>query len=154
MATEYDYTNGSIQWNRPIPLPVSNDKITPVKSIVDFSLQTLDAGEADIGVIINIPADTTVLYCTVLPREDGDGSLAPTNSTIDIGVTGSTAKWGSGLVLDTEEYNVATSGGVAPTLAPHYYETAGTIIVTATIDDADVDISTGRAEIIAYCINH
>lgn len=153
VASTYDFTNGSVQGQiRPINPPIEPREITPISNVVDFSQQSLDAGEGDIAQVLPIPAKTIVLFVTVLPKADADGSLAASNATVDVGYGGSTAKWGSGIVLDTAEFNVAATGGVAPTLAPHYFASADTIDLVATTDDGDVDISAGMAEVTAYCV--
>jgi len=149
-ATNYDAT-GNI---KPVMLPIERDRITPVKNTVDFSTYSLDAGEGDTLKAVPIPAGVTVLWCTVLPTTDGDGSLPPTNATVDVGDGTDADKFGAGVVLDTAEFNVATSGGVAPTMAPRYFGTAGNVVLTATTDDADVDIDAGRAEVTAYCVKY
>ena len=154
MATTYNFTDGSVQPYKPLPQVIERDRITPVKNIVDFSKQPLDAGEDDVAQAIAIPANVTVLFCSVLPVADGDGNLAGTNATVDIGYGGDADAWGAGIVLDTKEYNVASTGGAAPTYNPVYFASADTIDLTATADDADVDISAGRAEVTAYCIRH
>lgn len=148
--TAYDFTSNI----RPILPPIERGVITPITNIVDFSAQSLDAGAGDTAKALPVPAGVTVLFCSVLPMTDGAGSLAPTNATVDIGDGTDADKWGAGIVLDTAEYNVATTGGVAPGYAPVYYGSAGYVVLTATTDDADVDITAGRAAVTAYCIRH
>ena len=146
MATTYNYTDGSIQGRGVLPLPVEYEKITPVKGVVDFSQQALDAGEGDIAQAINIPAKTTVLTVTALPLTDSDDSLPPTNATVDVGYAGND-QWGDGI-------NIASAAYGTTIFLPYYFAAADTIDITATTDTADVDIDSGRVEVIAYCIRH
>lgn len=153
--TTYDFTSsGSIMGSLPVPETIEKGKIVPVTGIVDFDRQSLDADDGDVAKVINIPANTEVLYCSVIPAEDANGDLPPNNATVDCGYGDDVDQWGAGIVLDTVEHNVATSGGVAPTLAPVFFEDADTIDLKATTDDADVDIDTGRAIVTAYCVKY
>lgn len=155
MATTYDFTySGSIMGSLPLPETIEKGKIVPVTGVADFDRQSLDAGEADVAQVIHIPAGTEVLYCSVIPAKDANGDLPPANATVDCGYGSGVNQWGSGIVLDTVEHNVATSGGVAPTLAPVYFASADTIDLKATTDDADVNIDTGRAIVTAYCVKY
>jgi len=147
MAT-YDFTNGSVQGRiNPIPLPIDTEAITPIKNIADFSQQTMNAGDGDVGQVIPIPAGTTVLYATALPLTDGAGDLPATNTSIDVGYGGNVDQWGDGLSMAASQYGTAL-------FAPVYFASADTVDIVATVDGADVDIDSGRVEITAYCIKH
>ncbi len=144
----YDFTNGSVQGPlRPLPLPVEKGDITPVRNIVDFSQQALDAGLGDVGRVLNIPAGTTVLYVTALPLTDADGNLPAANTTIDVGTGIDVDQFGAGLSMAASQYGTAL-------FAPLYLAAADTIDIKATTDGADVNITTGRVEITAFCIKH
>ena len=141
-ASTYNFTNGSIAG---IPktvdsLPNTSGYYTR-SNIVDFSKQTLDAGNADIAQVINVPADTWVVQ--VLVRTI---TAETTNGTVDLGSGLDVDQWGDALV-------VSTAAGDLPTLdAAEYFAAADTIDITATTDTADVDIDAWKAEIIAIML--
>lgn len=128
-------------------MPVGYEDIVPLRGTADFSQQSLDAGAADVAQVINIPAKTTVLFVTVLPAKDGDGSLPAASTTVDVGHGTTVAQWGDGVSLAAAAYGTTV-------FLPYYFATADTIDLTATTDTADVDITAGKVEVIAYCIRH
>ena len=57
MATTYNFTDGSIT-GQPKPteaLPNTGGLLSYGRILLTFRLQTLDAGEADVAQVINIP---------------------------------------------------------------------------------------------------
>lgn len=141
MAT-YNFTDGSISGMPKIADTLPNTTGTFVRSnIVDCSLQNLDAGDGDVGQVINIPADTFVMR--VLLRTI---TAETANGTVDLGHGGNADVWGDALAID------AAAGIVATLDVPQYFASADTIDVTATTDTADVDIDGWKFEIIAVMV--
>lgn len=140
MATTYNFTNGSISGQPKAVDTLPNTTGLFVRSnYVDFSNQTLEAGESDVAQVINIPADTWVLQVVlrVITADD-------TNATVNVGY-GAGDTWGDGVSL-------ASTGNVALTNnsgAAYYFSSADTIDITATTDTADVDIDGAVIEIAA-----
>lgn len=125
---------------------------------IDFAHQTLDAGNGDVAQVMHIRKGTYVfnVWLNVL-------HVAPANSTVDLGYGGDVDYWGAALRLDTagvlsQKYiiketasaqvigNRALFAGV-----PVYFADSDTIDIVATVDVADVNISSGKIEIIAEC---
>lgn len=141
MAT-YNFTNGSIEGQMvPPEVGLSENKFYVKRCIVDFSKQTLDAGDGDVGQAINVDAGTTVLtaWVRVITAETANG-------TIDLGYGGDPDIWGDGVSID------AANAVVGATVAPVYFSSDDTIDVTATIDGADVDLDGGKIEVCALCL--
>jgi hypothetical protein len=104
MATTYDFTSSDTQGTRGLIQPVLDPGvITPIKNRIDFSQQTLDAGDGDIAQCINIPSETYVLDCFV-----SVATAETANATFDLGYGGDAGYFGKNLNLD--------STGVVPTL--------------------------------------
>lgn len=141
-ASTYNFTDGSLGGQIiPPNTQTCENNTTVLRNILDFSSQNLDAGEGDIAVALNIPAGTTVLnsFIRVMTADDA-------NATVDLGYTGAVATWGDGVALSTADVIVGNTGTAA------YFKTAGTIIVTATTDTADVDITKAKVEVVANCL--
>jgi len=143
MAT-YNFTDGSIE-NQMVPpeMEIVTTQPTILRNIVDCSLQTLDAGDGDVGIVLNIPANTTVLECgiRIITAETADG-------TLDLGVTGvNVDQWGAALAVDSA---VGTILGMLS--APLHFASADTIDVLATTDTNDVDLDGLQFEVFAVCI--
>ncbi len=142
MATTYNFTDGSINGQIIPPETATCENNTTIRrNILDFSLQSLDAGLADIAVALNIPAGTTVLSAWIRPI-----TADAANATVDLGITGAVNVWGDGLVLSAADVIVGDTN------VPKYFATAGTIIVTATVDTADVNITLAKVEVVANCL--
>lgn len=140
---EYNFTDGSITGVRKphATTPASNCVYTR-SNVIDCALQTLDAGDGDTGIVIQVPADTWVLSVALRTI-----TAETANGTVDIGVKGGdTDAFGDALAID------AAAGGVLTLWAPSYFAAAGQIIVTATTDTADVDIDGWKAEIVALMV--
>jgi hypothetical protein len=144
MATTYNFTNGSISGAMyPAETTLHENEIVVRRNIVDFSLQTLDAGEGDIAQVLKIPAKTTVLRAgiRVITAETANG-------TVDLGYGGGVDEWGAGVSL-------ATADAVVGMLdSPVYFASADTIDIVATIDVADVDIDGAKIEVFALMYKH
>lgn len=139
MATTYNFTNGSISGQSKAHDTLPNTTGLFVRSnIVDFANQTLEAGEADVAQVINIPADTWVLQVVLrtITAETADG-------TVDLGSGLDPDQWGDALAID------AAAGIVQTIDIAEYFASADTIDITATTDTADVDIDGWKAEIVA-----
>ena len=67
MATTYVFYDGSItgQMIPPKHTP-EEDEMFILRNIVDFSKQTLEAGEGDIAQVLSVPAGTTAVSYTHL----------------------------------------------------------------------------------------
>ncbi len=142
MATTYNFMDGSIDGQPVIPDNLPNTTGVYARSqIVDCANQTLDAGEDDVGQILNIPADTWVLR--VLLRTI---TAETANGTVDLGTDLNPDVWGDALAID------AAAGEVATLDVPSYFAAANTIDVTATTDTADVDIDGWKFELIALMV--
>lgn len=141
MAT-YNFTDGSIagQVNPPEVTTIDN-QLTIMRNIVDCSKQTLDAGDGDVGQVLNIEAGTTVLtaWARVITAET-------TNGTIDIGYGDDVDHWGDGVAIDTDD------AVVGATIAPVYFASDDTIDIKATTDTADVDIDGAKLEVCALVL--
>lgn len=144
MAT-YDFTNGSIegQMKPPVHTP-EEDELFILRNIVDCSKQTLDAGNGDVGKVLNIPAGTTVLsaWGRIITPETASG-------TVDLGYGGSVNAWGNALAVDAAAGSIV---GATNNFVPIYFASADTIDITATIDTADVDIDGLKMEVCALCL--
>ena len=104
MATTYNFMNGSVQGSRSVVQPVLEPGvITPIRAYIDFTQQTIDAGEGDIAQVIQIPAGTWVMDCfmRVITAETAD-------ATCSLGYGDDADYWGRALNLDAT--------GVAKTL--------------------------------------
>uniref|UniRef100_A0A6H1ZRU7 Putative structural protein n=1 Tax=viral metagenome TaxID=1070528 RepID=A0A6H1ZRU7_9ZZZZ len=116
MATTYNFTNASLT-NVPKPPEFQAYETYPFvrRNIVDLSLRSLDAGEADVGQVINIPANTWVLdvWVRVITAETANGS-------IDLGYGSDVDYWGNALAIDA-------TGQVATTLHASSTWDAGSI---------------------------
>ena len=144
MATTYNFTDGSVAGHSvPADVTLHENRVRVKRNILDFSKQTLDAGEDDIAQAINIPANTTVLsaYIRVITAETANG-------TCDLGYGGNVDQWGDGVSLATAN---AIVGGLD---APKYFAAADTIDVLATTDTADVDIDGAKIEVVARMLKH
>ena len=141
MAT-YNFTDGSISGLEKIADNLPNTKGPYVRSaVVDCAKQNLDAGDGDVGQVLNIPADTWVMR--VLLRTI---TAETANGTVDLGHGGDADVWGDALAID------AAAGIVATLDVPQYFASADTIDVTATTDTADVDIDGWKFEIVAVMV--
>ena len=141
MAT-YNFTDGSISGQAKVAATLPNTTGPFVRSnVVDCANQTLDAGDGDVGQVLNIPADTWVTQ--VLLRTI---TAETTNGTVDLGHGGSTDVWGDALAVD------AAAGIVATLDVAQYFASADTIDVIATTDTADVDIDGWKFEILAVMV--
>lgn len=144
MATTYNFTNGSIHGQmRPHDVTLHENRVRVERNILDFSLQNLNAGDSDVGQAITIPAMTTVLNARVrvITAETASG-------TIDLGYGTNPDQWGDGIAVDTINTIV---GGID---APVYFAAADTIDVVATTDTADVDLTIGKIEVLAFMLKH
>ena len=141
MAT-YNFTDGSIAGQiKPPETTLSENQPFILRNILDFSKQTLDAGNGDVAQALNVPAGTTVItaWIRVITAET-------TNGTVDLGYGGDVDKWGDGVAIDT------ANAIVGATVARVYFASADTIDVKATIDVADVDIDGAKIEVCALCL--
>lgn len=144
MATTYNFTNGSIAGiDKPIEATLEDNFPTIRRAIVDFSKQTIDAGEGDIAQVINIPAATYVIavWARIITAET-------TNGTVDLGYGGSN-QWGDALAIDAAAGSIV--GGSNDWL-PVYFASADTIDIKATTDTADVDIDGAKLEVCAVML--
>jgi hypothetical protein len=140
MADTVSFLDGTLQKKAIDTLP--NTMGPYVRSnVVDCANRTLDAGDADVGQVLNIPANTWVMR--VLLRTI---TAETANGTVDLGHDGNADVWGDALAID------AAAGIVATLDVPQYFATANTIDVTATTDTADVDIDGWKFEISAVMI--
>lgn len=141
-ATTYNFTNGSITGAPKLAdtLPNSMGPFTR-SAVIDCAKQTLDAGNGDVGQVLNIPANTWVqrVLLRTITAETASG-------TVDLGHGGNADVWGDALAID------AAAGIVATLDVPQYFASADTIDVTATTDTADVDIDGWKFEIMAVMI--
>lgn len=141
-ATTYNFTDGSIVGLEKIHDTLPNTMGPYVRAaVVDCAFQTLDAGEGDVGQVLNIPANTWVQR--VLLRTI---TAETANGTVDLGHGGNADVWGDALAID------AAAGIVATLDVPQYFASADTIDVTATTDTADIDIDGWKFEIAAVMI--
>ena len=128
MAT-YNFTDGSISGMPKIADTLPNTTGTFVRSnIVDCSLQNLDAGDGDVGQVINIPADTFVMR--VLLRTI---TAETANGTVDLGHGGNADVWGDALAIDA-----AAGRAEAAVAADHTAPPCGVSLAVASGDQADV----------------
>ena len=144
MATTYNFIDGTIDGAvRPADVTLHENRTRWLKTIVDFSLQNLDTGATDVGRVLNIPANTTVLtaYVRVMTAEAANG-------TCDLGYGGNTDQWGDGISLATADVIV---GGLD---APVFFAAADTIDIIGTVDGADVDLTTAKIEVVAKVLKH
>ena len=144
MATTYVFYDGSISGQMVPPRHTpEEDEMFILRNIVDFSKQTLEAGEGDIAQVLYIPADTTVIACwlRIITAET-------TNGTVDLGYGGSNG-WGDALGLDG---SVGAILGCTHDWVPIYFGDADTVDITATTDTADVDIDGAKVEVVAVCL--
>jgi hypothetical protein len=141
-ASTYNFTDGSITGQPKVADTLPNTTGPFVRSsIVDCANQNLDAGNGDIGQVLNVPADTWVMR--VLLRTI---TAETANGTVDLGHGGNADVWGDALAID------AAAGIVATLDVPQYFASADTIDVTATTDTADVDIDGWKFEIVAIMV--
>lgn len=141
MAT-YNFTNGSISGQPKVSDTLPNTTGLYVRrNIVDCANQTLDAGDGDVGQVINIPADTWVLQVVLRTI-----TAETANGTVDLGTDLDVDQWGDALAVD------AAAGIVQTIDIAEYFAAANTIDVTATTDTADVDIDGWKFEIIAVML--
>jgi hypothetical protein len=145
VATTYNFTDGSIAG---VPKPPEHtpieDRLFVRRNIIDCGLQTLEAGAADVGQCINIPAGTTVLaaWIRIITAET-------TNGTLDLGYGGAVNVWGDALAVDTAAGGIL---GATHDWVPVYFSSADTIDVVATTDTADVDLDAAKFEVVAVMI--
>jgi hypothetical protein len=142
---DYDFTDGSIAGHRkPVEMTMQDNQFFILRNVVDFSLQTLDAGDGDTATVLNIPADTIVyyLFINVLTAETDDG-------TIDVGDNTTADYW-----LDGGDSEISATGLVPldTTGVPIYYSSADAVTIKATTDTNDVDIDGAKIEFIALCV--
>jgi len=144
MATEYVFYDGSItgQIVPPKHTP-EEDEMFVLRNIVDFSKQTLEAGESDVAQVLSIPAGTTVIACwlRIITAETASG-------TVDLGYAAGNS-WGNALALDG---SVGAILGATHSWVPYHFVAADTIDITATTDTADVDIDGAKVEVTAVCL--
>lgn len=144
MATTYVFYDGSItgQIVPPKHTP-EEDEMFILRNIVDFSKQTLQAGESDVAQVLSIPAGTTVIACwlRIITAET-------TNGTVDLGYAANEF-WGDALAVDG---SVAAILGATHDWVPYYFAAADTVDITATTDTADVDIDGLKVEVTAVCL--
>ncbi len=143
--TTYNFTDKSILGvPKPPEMTVDETLLVVRRNIIDTTLQNLDAGDGDIAQVINIPANTTVLWAGIRVM-----TADAANSTVDLGVTTTNAdQWGDALSLATANVLVGMLH------APLFFAAADTIDVLATTDGADVNITAAIFEVIAVCIEH
>ena len=144
MATEYVFYNGSIEGQMVPPKTTPTENSTFIlRNIVDFSKQTLEAGESDVAQVLLIPAYTTVISCwlRIITAET-------TNGTVDLGYAAGNT-WGDALALDGSVGDIL---GATNNWVPVYFSSADTIDLTATTDSADVDIDGAKVEVTAVCL--
>jgi hypothetical protein len=142
MATTYNFTNGSIAGQPKVNDTLPNTTGVFVRSnVVDCANQNLDAGEGDVGQVINIPADTWVLQVVLRTI-----TAETANGTVDLGSGLDADQWGDGLAID------AAAGIVQTIDIAEYFAAADTIDVTATTDTADVDIDGWKFEVVAVML--
>lgn len=139
----YNWTDGTVLGAKK-PHDTTPRGFSPftLRNYVDLDLQTLDAGDGDSALVLNIPANVLVTHCYLNVRDAGAA-----NSTCDLGITGGNVdQWGDALAL--------SALGIAATAieAPYFFLTAGTIQVLATTDGADVDLTSIGFEVIASCL--
>lgn len=140
MADTVSFTDGTYQDKAIDTLPNTMGPFVR-SNIVDCANRNLDAGEDDVGQVLNIPANTWVVR--VLLRTI---TAETANGTVDLGHGGNPDVWGDALAID------AAAGIVATLDVPQYFASADTIDVTATTDTADVDIDGWKFEICAIMV--
>lgn len=142
MATIYTYND--LSSGPPHSRVIDEDLMKIHRVIIDCSLQTLDAGAADVCQCIDIPAGTTVLaaWLRVITAETANG-------TVDLGYGGSVNAWGNALAVDSA---AGTILGATHDWVPIHFATADTIDVVATTDTADVDIDGAKLEVNAVFV--
>lgn len=125
---------------------------------INFSAQTLDAGDADVAQVLHIRRGTYIFNVWINVVQ-----ACPTSSTIDLGYGSDTDYWGNALPLDTvglvaqkyivtETASMRVIGDRSPFAGvPVYFSSADTIDIIATVDTADVNISSGKIEVVAEC---
>lgn len=145
MATTYVFHDGTItgQMVPPQHTP-EEDEMFILRNIVDCSKQNLDAGAADVGQVLSIPAGTTVIACwlRMITAETANG-------TVDLGYGGSVNAWGNALAVDSAAGSIL---GATHDWVPVHFVSADTIDVVATTDTADVDIDGAKFEVVAVCL--
>lgn len=142
MATTYNFTDGSISGQPKVADTLPNTTGVFARSnIVDFANQTLEAGEADVAQVINIPADTWVLQVVLRTI-----TAETANGTVDLGSGLDADQWGDALAVD------AAAGIVQTIDIAEYFASADTVDITATTDTADVDIDGWKCEVIAVML--
>ena len=147
----YNFTDGSIAGQViPRAYNTGENQLYIRRNFVDFSKQSLDAGNADVAQVINIPAGVCVIdaWLRVITKETADG-------TVDLGYSGSGTDvdhWGAALAVDSAVGTILR----LPTTTdapPIYFSSAGTIDIKATTDTNDVDIDGLKCEVVALCVN-
>lgn len=141
----YDFTDGTIAGSgiqSQAAATTRDNALVIRRCIVDCSLQTLDAGDADTANVIKVFAGETVVtaWINVITAETANG-------TVDLGDGTDADQWGDALSLATA--NVVVGALMAPT----YYAADGYVIITATTDGADVDIDGAKLEVCALVTN-
>lgn len=150
-SSTYNFTDGSITGRAAaVQSKYIETPIEVKRALIDCSLQTLDAGEADVAQCLSIPADTTVISCfiRVLTAETADGSVDLGYGTdadywgscLHIDATGSTSQvltgsetWDPGVIGDgNEEMEEVTVVGAA---------IGDPVIVSHTSDLADLELT-------------
>ena len=151
MATTYNFTDGSVTGQETATQ--TNCIETPLevrRNTIDFSQQTLEAGEADVAQCLIIPAYTTVVsaFIRVITAEGADGS-------VDLGYGTDPDYWGNCLHLDatgsastvltgSETWDAASMGDGNEEMEEVTVVGAAigdTVIVNLGIDIIDLEIS-------------
>ena len=149
MATKTQFVDGTYQTGR-----IKDAELKSCSNIIYFAKHDLDAGKGEVHQAIRVPKGAWVMlvFLRVIKK-------SATNATVHLGYGSDVDYWGNALPLD--------SPGVVPNVricsvegdnqiyneraplakAPVYFAEDDTIDIQATIDEADVDITTGELEV-------
>jgi len=146
-AVTTNWTDASIDGvDKPHSKTPKSGEVFVLRNIVDFTKTNLNAGNADVAQVLNVPAGTIVWY--VLVRVI---TSETTNGTVDLGYGGTAGTvnvWGNALDIDSTNLGKM----LVPIVdKPHYFSAADTIDLVAVTDTEDIDMTLGKLELIAFC---
>jgi hypothetical protein len=149
MATKTQFVDGTYQDGR-----IRDAVLKSRSNLIYFEKQGLDAGVGDVHQAVRVPKGAWVLlvFLRVVKK-------SAANTTVHLGYGSDVNYWGNALPLDspgvvpsvaidTEEGNIQIFNDRSPlSKAPVYFADDDTIDIKATIDKADVNITTGELEV-------